>query len=95
MASEIRRVCDGTVAGWGSNAIRDGDRYLVRLELASSKHQLDESDIGGIFEVQDGALFLFHGARMELLALPAGELDLVEFRPLVSPEEDSLTHHSA
>jgi hypothetical protein len=80
MASEIRRVGDGSVVAVGGNAIRDGERYLIAILLSYSGHQFNESDIGAVFEVRDTAMFLGHSAQLKLTALPAGELDMAEFR---------------
>ncbi len=95
MASEIRRVRDGKVVAVGGNAIRDGERFLIAIQLPSSAHLFNESDIGTMFEVRDTAMFLSHSARLVLTALPAGDLDMAEFRSLAPPGTDALTHNAA
>ena len=95
MASEIRRIDDGKVVAVGGNAIRDGERYLIAILLPFSGHEFKKSDIGAVFEVRDTAMFLSRSARLKLTALPTGDLEMAEFRPLVSPETDSLAHNAA
>ena len=95
MASEIRRLDDGKVVAVGGNAIRDGVRYLIAILLPIAGHQFQESDIGAVFKVRDGAMFLGTGARQELTALPAGDLEMAEFRLLDSNEADQVIHDVA
>ena len=95
MASEIRRLDDDKVVAVGGNAIRDGGRYLIAILLPIAGYQLDESDIGAMFLVRDGAMFLGTGARLELTALPAGDLEMAEFRLLDSNESDPAIHDVA
>lgn len=95
MASEIRRVADGKVIAVGGNAIRDGDRYLIAILLPFSGHEFKKSDIGAVFEVRDAAMFLTHSVQLKLTALPTGDLEMAEFRPLASPEPDPIKHYAA
>lgn len=95
MASEIRRVADGKVVAVGGNAIRDGERYLIAILLPSAGHEFKEFDIGSVYEVRDTAMFLTHSVQLKLTALPRGDLDMAEFRPLALPETDPLKHHAA
>ena len=92
MASEIRRFDDGKVVAVGGNAIRDGSRYLIAILLPIAGFQFNESDIGSVFEVRDAAMFLGTGARLELTALPAGDLEMAEFRLLDSKASDPAVH---
>ncbi len=95
MASEIRRVADGKVVAVGGNAIRDGERYLIAILIPSAGHKFKEFDIGAVYEVRDTAMFLGRSVRLKLTALPAGKLDMAEFRPLASPENNPLKHNAA
>ncbi len=95
MASEIRCLDDDKVVAIGENAIRDGDRYLIAILLPMAGNQLNESDIGAVFQVRDGAMFLGNGAQLELTALPAGDLEMAEFRLLDSNESDPAIHDVA
>ncbi|MEE8487614.1 MAG: hypothetical protein V3S56_05555, partial [Gemmatimonadota bacterium] len=95
MASEIRRTSDGKVVAVGGNAIRDGERYLIAILLPSSGHEFKKCDIGAVYDVRDTAMFLGHSVQLRLTALPAGDLEMAEFRPVPSPENDSLTNHAA
>ncbi len=95
MASEIRRLDDDKVVAIGGNAIRDGIRYLIAILLPIAGHQFQESDIGTVFQVRDAAMFLGTGALLELTALPAGDLEMAEFRLLDSNGSNPAIHDVA
>ncbi|MFQ5530449.1 MAG: hypothetical protein ACE5FP_08885 [Gemmatimonadota bacterium] len=88
-------MSDDKVVAVGANAIRDGERYLVAILLPAAGQPLTEDDIGAAFEVRDTALFFGHTVRLCLTGLPEGELDMAEFRPFESPNEDTTASTAA